>query len=653
MSSVVNKSGTRFVPKVRQRRSQAPARPVISKPVPVVMRDTVLGLNKDNDTGDNHNDDILEGATQVATNEKHKDKLSDTQMGTNDVDNSNGNADSNSTGNSDSDSDSDGDSETQLSQESTQVETSYGNDDSSANTLVAHSKKLGPPDKDTADVLNFKNKDLHLNNLDKISANKNYNKSNDKSVNTSRKRLSSISITAPGKPLHNSISIKNEDATLNTFKRRKLSTKTTLSKKMGSKVSSRRGKSTVSKISVPSITGTPISTGETFNSNSNRNGDNDTNLDSDEDESLQGVSDQYKIHVIKSVREIPNDIEDKDSSKYLIDENNFTIAELCKKTLPIGEVSDNFERSKMAYKVKSQRRKELRELRQRARSEFKSLQELNKENEELEKQRRKEAQEELMNAEVPEERFNQTMKLKLNADGTIAVDEESTVVDRHRNASLEHAQKKKVDENPFNNLFNNGSYGKNSYTDPWTPDEMVKFYRALSMWGTDFNLISQLFPYRTRRQVKAKFNNEEKKHPLMIELALRSKLPADFEQYCRDIRKNIPTLEEFEEKIKSLQNEHQLHIKELEAAKQTAKLEDQDNEKEFENKNLDNRRGAGGFTNRDLQTYRKKEVILGTIDDIKRKREEEERKIPGKDEDEEEEESEEEEEEEKVAKKEG
>ena len=622
MSSVVNKSGTRFVPKVRQRRSQAPARPVIPKPTPVVVRDPALDLNKDNDTANNNNNnDLLDGATQIPINDKHKDNLNDIKISTDTANNANRNA--NNTNNNDSD--------TQLSQVSTQVERNDDHDDVlSAGTPVVPFETLGSLSNDSTDRLNLKNRHQHLNSLGgKIAASKNPSKSNSGPTSTGRRRLSSISSTTPGK-IHSPESIKKESATLNALKRRKLPTRAVLSGKVGSKVSSKIKNSSVSKISVPSTTGIPIPTGEPFNANGNGNGNGDFGTYSNEGEDglFQRTSDQYKICMIKSVRDIPKDIDDKDSSKYIIDENNFTLAELCKKTLPIGEVSDNFERSITAYKAKLQKRKEMRDLRQKARSEFKSLQELNKEDEELEKQRRKEAQEKLMNTEVPEERFNQTMKLKLNADGTIAVDEESTVVDRHKNASLEHAQKKKVDENPFNNLFNNASYGKNSYTDPWTPDEMVKYYKALSMWGTDFNLISQLFPYRTRRQVKAKFVNEERKNPLMIELALRSKLPADFEQYCRDIRKNIPTLEEFDEKIKSLQNEHQLHIKELEAAKQTAKIEDQDNEKEFENKSLNNRRGAGGFTNRDLQTYRKKEVVLGTIDDIKRKREEEERKIP-------------------------
>ena len=643
MSSVVNKSGTRFVPKVRQRRSQAPARPVIPKPTPVVVRDPALDLNKDNDTANNNNNnnDLLDGATQIPINDKHKDNLNDIKISTDTANNANRNA--NNTNNNDSD--------TQLSQVSTQVERNDDHDDVlSAGTPVVPFETLGSLSNDSTDRLNLKNRHQHLNSLGgKIAASKNPSKSNSGPTSTGRRRLSSISSTTPGK-IHSPESIKKESATLNALKRRKLPTRAALSGKVGSKVSSKIKNSSVSKISVPSTTGIPIPTGEPFNANGNGNGNGDFGTYSNEGEDglFQRTSDQYKICMIKSVRDIPKDIDDKDSSKYIIDENNFTLAELCKKTLPIGEVSDNFERSITAYKAKLQKRKEMRDLRQKARSEFKSLQELNKEDEELEKQRRKEAQEKLMNTEVPEERFNQTMKLKLNADGTIAVDEESTVVDRHKNASLEHAQKKKVDENPFNNLFNNASYGKNSYTDPWTPDEMVKYYKALSMWGTDFNLISQLFPYRTRRQVKAKFVNEERKNPLMIELALRSKLPADFEQYCRDIRKNIPTLEEFDEKIKSLQNEHQLHIKELEAAKQTAKIEDQDNEKEFENKSLNNRRGAGGFTNRDLQTYRKKEVVLGTIDDIKRKREEEERKIPDEDDEESEEEEDEEAEEEQA-----
>jgi hypothetical protein len=47
--------------------------------------------------------------------------------------------------------------------------------------------------------------------------------------------------------------------------------------------------------------------------------------------------------------------------------------------------------------------------------------------------------------------------------------------------------------------------------------------QALQQFGTDFELIQNLFPGRTRRQVKAKFKNEEKLHPVRLADALGRK----------------------------------------------------------------------------------------------------------------------------------
>lgn len=620
MSSVVNKSGTRFIPKARQRRAQPAVTPILSKPAPVINKEASHdGEANDYSSAEN---DGMDGSTQVPNNQTEKNadiKIQDDSK-VNIVD------DKENVG---------------LSQVSTQVETN--NVDHSPSVVVKPNvriNRLGSLSKDNTEKPKFKHKQFEK--LPKLSAaNIQRQKAKDATVNdsvTTRRRLSSISNKLPRKVQQVSKIIESEKATLNTLKRRRLSTRTPVSKKSGST----HRVSIVSKIPVPAAAGIPIPRGG--------NNNNEQGGDMADDSLFQRTSEYYKKYMVKSVREIPKNIEEKDSSKYMIDENNFTMAELCKRTLPIGEVSDNFERSKSAYIAKMSKRKELRELRQKARLEFKSLQELNKEDEEEEKIRRKDAQEKLLNTEIPEERVTQSMQLRLTADGNIAVDEESTVVDRHKNASLENAQKKKVDENPFDNLYNNNSYGRASYTDPWTTDEMIKYYKALSMWGTDFNLIAQLFPYRTRRQVKAKFTNEEKKHPVMVELALRAKLPPSFEQYCVDIRKTIPTVQEFDEKIKALQTEHELHLKELEESKNTAKIEDQDTERENESRSMTNKRGAGGFTRKDLKTYRKKEVVLGTIDDIKRKREEEEKQIPDEEEEDEEEEGEGEEEDEEKEK---
>lgn len=44
----------------------------------------------------------------------------------------------------------------------------------------------------------------------------------------------------------------------------------------------------------------------------------------------------------------------------------------------------------------------------------------------------------------------------------------------------------------------------------WGVEDTRKFYEALRMCGTDFGLISSLFPDRSRRDIKSKYNREEK-----------------------------------------------------------------------------------------------------------------------------------------------
>ena len=57
----------------------------------------------------------------------------------------------------------------------------------------------------------------------------------------------------------------------------------------------------------------------------------------------------------------------------------------------------------------------------------------------------------------------------------------------------------------------------------WTDDETVKFYTALTIIGTDFTLMSDLFFRDTRSRVdlKNKFKQEEKFHKVLIDNALK------------------------------------------------------------------------------------------------------------------------------------
>ena len=404
-----------------------------------------------------------------------------------------------------------------------------------------------------------------------------------------------------------------DDVALNSLKRRKM-VNPRVSGNASVKLSATPFKISVassSKIAVP-----------TYNNSSD---EDDSDRDNSGNSNRDDKGNYMEIYTIKSSSEIPRYIEDKDSARYKVDENAFTLKELCKPNLPIGELSENYERAQQAKLKRLQKRKERRLLRTRARVERKSMKSLTEEDEKQELEGRKKAAESLLNAEVPEAtRPQQAIQLKLSADGTLVVDEESTIVDRHKNASIENSHKVKVDEDQFENLYNYATYGKSTYSEQWTPDELAKFYRALAMWGTDFNLIAQLYPHRTRTQVRAKFNSESRKHPLMIDLALRAKLPPDFEGFCSDIGKTIGTIEEFNAKIEALQSEHKKEMEALKQARENAILEDFKETAEAEGGSLESARTQGLNKSRakNRRDEGSAEVILGTIDDVKRQREE-------------------------------
>lgn len=71
--------------------------------------------------------------------------------------------------------------------------------------------------------------------------------------------------------------------------------------------------------------------------------------------------------------------------------------------------------------------------------------------------------------------------------------------------------------------FNSRSYSYRRKKEPskqWTKDETLKFYKCLMNLGTDFSMIQQYFPGRTRAQIKRKYKTEEKKNPQLINGAL-------------------------------------------------------------------------------------------------------------------------------------
>lgn len=111
--------------------------------------------------------------------------------------------------------------------------------------------------------------------------------------------------------------------------------------------------------------------------------------------------------------------------------------------------------------------------------------------------------------------------IKVGTDGKIIIDQETlTLNETGLEEKREELAKAKVIEE---SAFNSRSYSYKRKREPskqWTKDETLKFYKCLMNLGTDFSMIQQYFPGRTRAQIKRKYKTEEKKNPQLINGAL-------------------------------------------------------------------------------------------------------------------------------------
>jgi len=297
--------------------------------------------------------------------------------------------------------------------------------------------------------------------------------------------------------------------------------------------------------------------------------------------------------------------------KFTVDEKALTMKDLCKPFFPIGKVSKDFHLATSADKKRMKERAEKREKRLLARKLRVPLEKVEGENETKEKeQERRRKIKEFMDKEVNESDNHRMVPLLVtNDDGTVTYSHESTYVDRHSETANDGAMERVV-ENPYENLVTSGSYSKRRYVERWTPQETAELYKALSTWGTDFGLIAQLFPYRTRRQVKSKFNFEESKHPHLIEFALLRKLPGNLSEYAGKAGKEYNSLDHYESQLKELRNKHEKEIKALTAAKQQAQAEDRSNAKR--NSSIPTKVTAKS-RKAVLMEFRKNEEVVGSI----------------------------------------
>ncbi|KAI9661892.1 MAG: Transcription factor TFIIIB component B [Bathelium mastoideum] len=146
-----------------------------------------------------------------------------------------------------------------------------------------------------------------------------------------------------------------------------------------------------------------------------------------------------------------------------------------------------------------------------------------------------------------QENLHQGPTLRL-VDGVIQLDEDSLQVDRHatRNGDAEDATAA-IEEDELSQRLTTQTWlyvnrrdpadrnPRSHRCEPWDQDQTRFFYEALRMFGTDFGIISAMFPGRSRRQIKAKFQREERENPELVDEALRvdGRVPMSLEQYAQ------------------------------------------------------------------------------------------------------------------------
>lgn len=133
-----------------------------------------------------------------------------------------------------------------------------------------------------------------------------------------------------------------------------------------------------------------------------------------------------------------------------------------------------------------------------------------------------------------EENVAQNVPNTIIVNGQIQIDEDSLQIDRHAAAAAARADEdvESVDENALTRKVNSATWLKRDNSGGWNELYTDRFYEGLRMFGTDFQMISKMFPGRTRHKIKLKFVREEKlNHDKIKATLLGQQIPVDLPEF--------------------------------------------------------------------------------------------------------------------------
>jgi transcription factor TFIIIB component B'' len=143
-------------------------------------------------------------------------------------------------------------------------------------------------------------------------------------------------------------------------------------------------------------------------------------------------------------------------------------------------------------------------------------------------------------------------------DGQIVLNSGSLQYDRHARAAEEAGTLEEEIEDDFTHHTTSASYMRRPLRgNTWTDDETERFYHGLRMFGTEFQLISNMFPGKTRRHVKLKFNREERLRPRRVNAALvgEKTVAMDLDEYRGHTGREYQTVDAITAELRAAEEE--------------------------------------------------------------------------------------------------
>ncbi|KAF2262085.1 hypothetical protein CC78DRAFT_570053 [Lojkania enalia] len=219
-------------------------------------------------------------------------------------------------------------------------------------------------------------------------------------------------------------------------------------------------------------------------------------------------------------------------------------------------------------------------------------------------------------------------------NGQIVLIQDSRVIDREGDADREIDLMEHVEEDDLTRRITTNSFVRRRKQYPqeymggglgkrWDAEATEFFYDALQMFGTDFQMISTMFPGSTRKSIKLKFNREERDNPVRIKEALGKKRNLNWDEYLKRAGKKEDSFVDPKEIERQLAEEKERMEVQIAAAKEVyeeekrqkklAGIEDSD-EEGVEGSSKENKKGRKG---KKAVAFEQEEgvEILGSVDD--------------------------------------